>query len=316
MSRLHHSNQKRTKPRYRINVKNYHRISSNSRFSAKNFLDNQSYSTDRQNENPTPTSTPIIASNSQDNPSTPVEKIKFQNDLFKGVYKTGDYLIELARNIQIAREETAKYKYLAQQLSSYTGKGKKIEKVPTPFGSVTVSYKHNRRSVDKFIHGGIYSSYKSILRILDRSDYSKEIAKDILKYLETSAIDNFKDFSDVQIEPVEYIDNLSAAELICAKVLSAILMVSEPSQNRNYCGGALERALLRTIVSRGCNFSDVINKELYQQMQKYGAIIARMMMHISDELAVYFSPQVLDFPDNANDVPLVSPPTFRDCYTQ
>lgn len=309
MARLYHTKRKGKRKRKRkINAKNYNIILTKTQFSPKNLISRPIDPIDQQNENSTPTSTPIAASNSQDNSFTPIKKLKFSIGSFRIVYRTGNYLMSFTRRIQIYRDTTGIYKYFSQQLSSYKGAGHKSERVPTPFGSITVSYMDNKlHLVDKFVRGGRYSAYKNILGILDKSNYSHEIAKSILEYLETPAIDNFKDFNDVQIEKVKYIDNLSKAESACAKALSAILMISEPSQNRNYGGGMPERAIARKIVDCNCRFSDVINKELYQQMQKGGAKIAKTMIHLSPELAIYSSPQGLDLMDDANEVSLIPP---------
>ena len=264
----------------------------------------------------TPTSTPIILSQSQDTTTTSVSENDSFNKHLQKLRTEISVNLNRAREIQIMRDTCNKYKYFCQQIAGYSKTTNwSPEKLPTPFGNVTVRYIHNSRSVDKFICGGKYSSYKEILDVLDNSKHSNEIAKSMLKYLESLAIDNFIDLSNLQVNQYNS-SELGKEELTCAKVLSAMLMISEPSQNRNYCGGALERALLRYIVEHKCKFSDVINETFYPQIKKGGAIIARTMMNISDELAAHFSPQGLDLKDNANNESLISPPSARDGSTQ
>ena len=306
MSRSYQANPKKTKPRYRINAKNYNIIPRKLQFSPKNLIDRQFGSTDKQDENSTPTSTPIISSNSQDNSFTSVKKLRFSIGSFKIVYRTSDYLMTFTRRIQSYRDETRIYKYFAQQISSYTGGDNKTEYIATPFGSAKVWYRHYKfHDVDKVICGGCYSSYTSILSVLNTSNYSQEIAESILKYLQTPAINNFKDFNDLKVDQSKYINKLSHKELKCANALSAILMVSEPSKNRNYGGGARERALLRTMLSSNGRFTDVFNKKFYPQMQKGGAAIARTSTSIPNELNSKMSPQGLDL---MNQLP-ITPPT-------
>ncbi len=257
----------------------------------------------------TPASTPTILSQSQDTTSTFIPKNNNFNKYLQELCTEAKINLYYAREIQNIRDSRHKYKYFCQQIANYSKiTNWSIEDLPTPFGTVKVLYIHNRNYVDKFIcMGNKYSSYKEILPVLDNSKHSNEIAKSILEYLETPAIDNFINLSSLQVKQYNSTE-LGDKELNCAKALSAILMISEPSQNRNYCGGALERALLRYIVNNKCKFSDVINKKLYPQMQKGGAAIARMLMSIPNELNSQMSPQGLDL---MNQLPITPPTHYK-----
>lgn len=173
---------------------------------------------------------------------------------------------ESARKRQERRSENGKnFRYLSQRLTSYVPIQRPLK---TPFGNVQLELRYGKDAHDVVVSLPRPTDYEKICQSIDDAvgrDKIKALASEIDAFLRLEDSDEYKEKSFIDILNIllknvkesDFFDDKESEPAKAAAVLSAVLFVCEPSKNRSFDGGKLERASLKFIVGGKNTFSEV-----------------------------------------------------------